>query len=174
MKEAHRKAIGEMKKQGGIISFDPNLRFQLWDSREALRSTVLEFIPDCDILKISDEELGFITGESDIEAALPKLFTGDVKLVVYTCGGGGAYAFTRQEQCFASARKVDVIDTTGAGDGFIGSFLWKLRSLGIGKESLDDCPLSVLKECLDFANRFCAVSVQRKGAIPSYPELGEL
>ena len=74
----------------------------------------------------------------------------------------------------SASTKVTAVDTTGAGDGFIGSFLWKLRSLGIGKENLGECPLAVIKECLDFANRFCAVSVQRKGAIPSYPDLKEM
>ena len=173
MKQTHRKAIDEVKNQGGIISFDPNLRFQLWDSREALRSTVLEFIPYCHILKISDEELGFITGESDIEAALPKLFTGNVKLVVYTCGGGGAYAFTRQEKCFASARKVDVIDTTGAGDGFIGSMLFKLRCMGVTRDTLETMSTAELKKCLDFSNEFCTRSVTKHGAIASYPDMAD-
>ena len=104
MKEAHRKAIDEVRKCGGIISFDPNLRFQLWDSKETLRQTVHEFIPLCNILKISDEELGFITGKTDIKDALPMLFTGDVKLVVYTCGGGGAYAFTKECSCYCPAK----------------------------------------------------------------------
>ena len=173
MKQTHRKAIDEVKNQGGIISFDPNLRFQLWDSCEALRSTVLEFIPYCHILKISDEELGFITGESDIEAALPKLFTGNVKLVVYTCGGGGAYAFTRQKKCFASARKVDVIDTTGAGDGFIGSMLFKLRCMGVTRDTLEKMSTAELKKCLDFSNEFCTRSVTKHGAIASYPDMAD-
>ena len=58
-----------------------------------------------DIVKISDEELGFITGENDIKAALPKLFTGNVKLVIYTCGSEGAYAFTNNAQAFAESEK---------------------------------------------------------------------
>jgi fructokinase len=173
MKQAHKRAIELMRKRNGIVSFDPNLRFQLWDSREALRSTVLEFIPYCHILKISDEELGFITGESDIDAALPKLFTGNVKLVVYTCGGGGAYAFTRQKKCFASARKVDVIDTTGAGDGFIGSMLFKLRCMGVTRDTLEKMSTAELKKCLDFSNEFCTRSVTKHGAIASYPDMAD-
>lgn len=154
-----------------MISFDPNLRFQLWDSEQALIRTVLEFIPDCDILKISDEELGYITGENDIEAALPKLFAGEVKLVVYTCAEGGAYAFTRQNKAFSPARKVDVVDTTGAGDGFIGPMLFKMNKIGITKETLAEMTADDLKTCLDFSNEFCARSVTKHGAIASYPHM---
>ena len=174
MKDAHRAAITIARRQGAIVSFDPNLRFMLWDDRDALKRVIWEFLPDCDILKISDEELEFITGCSDINEALPLLFAGSVKLVILTKGKDGAECYSSLGSVSSASPSVVAVDTTGAGDGFIGSFLWKLRSLGIGKDSLDDCPLSVLQECLDFANRFCAVSVQRKGAIPSYPEIGEL
>lgn len=64
---------------------------------------------------------------------------------------------------------MSAVDTTGAGDGFIGSFLWKLHSLGISKEKLPELTEDQMKECLDFSNKFCAVSVQQPGAISSYP-----
>ena len=102
------------------------------------------------------------------------LFVGGVKLVILTKGKDGADCYSASGSVSSVSPAVVAVDTTGAGDGFIGSFLWKLRSLGIGKENLSDCPLPVLQECLDFANRFCAISVQRKGAIPSYPELKEI
>ena len=174
MKDAHRAAITIARRQGAIVSFDPNLRFMLWDDRDALKRVIWEFLPDCDILKISDEELEFITGVSDIREALPLLFAGSVKLVILTKGKDGAECYSSLGSVSSASPSVVAVDTTGAGDGFIGSFLWKLRSQGIGKDTLGDCPLSVLQACLDFANRFCAISVQRKGAIPSYPEIGEL
>ena len=174
MKDAHRAAITIARRQGAIVSFDPNLRFMLWDDKDELKRVIWEFIPDCDIVKISDEELEFITGTSDINEALPLLFVGGVKLVILTKGKDGADCYCAAGSVSSVSTKVTAVDTTGAGDGFIGSFLWKLRTLGIGKDNLGDCPLTVLKECLDFANRFCAISVQRKGAIPSYPELSEL
>lgn len=62
MKEAHKKAIEYARNKDVLISFDPNLRFNLWNSRKALKEAVLEFIPLADILKVSDEELSFITG----------------------------------------------------------------------------------------------------------------
>lgn len=174
MKDAHRAAITIASRQGAIISFDPNLRFMLWDDRDELKRVIREFIPDCDILKISDEELEFISGASSVDEALPVLLTGNVKIVILTKGKDGAEAYTSEGSVSSACPVVKAIDTTGAGDGFIGSFLWKLRSHGIGKGNLAECPLSVISDCLDFANRFSSISVTRKGAIPSYPEYKEV
>lgn len=174
MKEAHRKAIEIARQKQKLVSFDPNLRFQLWDDPGSLKKTVWDFIPLSDILKISDEELFFLTDKKNIESALPNLFTHNVKLVLYTCGSGGAYAFTKSNSVFSPAGSVSVKDTTGAGDGFIGSFLWKLYAYGVTAKTLDSMHESTLKECLDFSNAFCAYSVQHYGAIPSYPTQGEL
>ncbi len=122
MRYAHLAAISAAREAGSIVSFDPNLRFPLWPDRDMLRGTVLQFLPLSNILKISDEELEFLTDTADIESALPQLFVGDVQLVVYTCGSSGAHAYTRTAHGFAPCRKVRAVDTTGAGDGFIGSF----------------------------------------------------
>ncbi len=174
MREAHRAAITAARKKGAIVSFDPNLRFPLWKSRELLHKTVNEFIPLADIVKISEEEIEFITGTNDIKAALPELFRGNVKLVIYTCGKSGAYAFTKNESAFSPAQKVAVVDTTGAGDGFIGSFLWKMHNLGINIDMIENLSCEKLLRCLEFSNKFCSASVQKKGAISSYPNLEEL
>ena len=85
MRYAHLAAISAAREAGSIVSFDPNLRFPLWPDRDMLRGTVLQFLPLSNILKISDEELEFLTGTADIESALPQLLVGDVQLVVYTC-----------------------------------------------------------------------------------------
>lgn len=170
MRGAHEKAIQYAKDNGALISFDPNLRFQLWDNADSLKSAVNKFIPLADILKISDEELEFITGENDIKKALPKLFDGNAKLIVYTCGNKGAYAFTRNESAFSPSHTVNAVDTTGAGDGFIGSFLWKMKQSGITAENIKDTSSQILKDALDFSNKFCAISVQSPGAIDSYPD----
>ena len=103
------------RQAGAIISFDPNLRFPLWPDREALRRTVLEFLPLADIVKISDEELEFLTGTADIDTALPTLFVGNVQLVLYTCGSAGAHAYTRSAHGCAPCQPVRAVDTTGAG-----------------------------------------------------------
>lgn len=174
MKKAHKAAITLASSHGAIISFDPNLRLMLWDSADKLTSAVLEFLPECDILKVSEEELEFITGSSDISTAIPTLFAGRVKLVICTCGGKGAYVVNAGGTAFSPAVPVEAVDTTGAGDGFIGAFLWRLKSNGIGRKDLSSVSSRILKDCADFANRFCSISVRRNGAIPSYPTYGEM
>ena len=82
-----------------------------------MRRTVLEFLPLADVVKISDEELEFLTGTSDIEAALPSLFVGHVQLVLYTCGSAGAHAYTRTAHGFSASKPVKAVDTTAPGTG---------------------------------------------------------
>ncbi|MCR4615976.1 MAG: carbohydrate kinase [Clostridiales bacterium] len=174
MKEAHRRAIEYAKESGVMVSFDPNLRFQLWQDIDLLKSTVNEFIGYADILKISDEELEFITGEKDINKALDILFRGDVKLVIYTCGAGGAYVFTKKISVYSEAPKAKVVDTTGAGDGFMGSFLYKLNQSGVTVNNISETDKATLQSCADFSTAFCAISVTRHGAMSSYPTMDEL
>lgn len=174
MREAHKAGIAAARQAGALVSFDPNLRFPLWPDREALYRTVWEFLPQADILKVSDEELEFLTGTTDIEKALPKLFTGHVQLVVYTCGSAGAYAYTRTAQGFAAVKPVRAVDTTGAGDGFIGSFLWQLCRDGVTVDSLPSAAPPQLEQWLAFSNRYCGESVQRYGAIASYPTAAQM
>lgn len=174
MKQAHKHAIELMRERNGIVSFDPNLRFNLWDSRQALYEAVREFIPLSDIVKLSEDEVGFVTGENSIEKAAHQLFGQGVKLVLYTCGSKGAYAFTKNVKAFSPALKVSAVDTTGAGDGFTGAFLWSLRKMCSVPDELEKLTENELIESLNFANRFCALSVQKKGAIASYPTLDEM
>ena len=174
MRYAHLAAITAAREAGAILSFDPNLRFPLWPDREQLRQTVWQFLPLTHILKLSDEELPFLTGTEDIEAALPALFTGDVQLVLYTCGSKGVCAYTRTASARARSPKVTAVDTTGAGDGFIGSFLWQLQRDGVTAAELPKLSRKRLTEYLTFSNRFCAISVQHHGAIDSYPTLAQM
>ena len=174
MRHAHLAAISAAREAGAIVSFDPNLRFPLWPDRDMLRETVLQFMPLANILKISDEELEFLTGTADMETALPQLFVGDVQLVLYTCGSDGAHAYTRTAHGFAPCQKVKAVDTTGAGDGFIGSFLWQLSRDGVTLEKLAKLSKTKLNEYLAFSNKFCGISVQQHGAIDSYPTLDKL
>lgn len=174
MKEAHRKAIRLQRERGGIVSFDPNLRFSLWENREALRTAVREFLPMSDIVKLSAEELSFVTGQTDAAAAAQWLFGQGVRLLLYTCGSEGAYAYTPSQMVFAPAHSVRATDTTGAGDGFIGAFLWKLSQTCPTRGDLAAAEAETLTSCLAFANQFCAYSVQKHGAIASYPTPEEM
>ena len=161
-------------EKGAIISFDPNLRLQLWEDPEKLRQAILEFAPLSHVLKISDEELEFITGFSTIEEALPRLFTGNTRMVIYTKGSQGAECYTARGKAFAASRKVKAVDTTGAGDGFIGSFLYRLADAGVTAESLSEVTPEQMESHLTFANNFCGISVTKHGAIASYPTMEEM
>ncbi len=169
MKEAHRQAITYAREAGLLISFDPNLRPALWDSEEKMVEAVRDFYQEADILKVSDEELEIITGEKEETKAMEVLFHGNVKLVIYTKGSEGAEAYTKNVHASVTGNKVNAIDTTGAGDGFIGAFLHCLAEDEVTANMLNELTKDQLEKYLTFANRFCSKSVQKKGAIASYP-----
>ena len=173
MKDAHRAAIEKARAKGALISFDPNLRFPLWKSEEDLRAAVKEFIPKADILKLSDEEIAFITGKDDIDDAAAELFEQGVKLIVYTRGKDGAVLKTANASGQAAGVAVKAVDTTGAGDAYIGSLLWYLKSIGVTVKDLTELTEAELSEGAAFANKYCAVTITKPGAIPSYPSLQE-
>ena len=174
MKQAHDRAIEYTLNNNGIVSFDLNVRLPLWKAPERLREAILEMIPKAHILKISDEELEFITGYKTIEEAKALLFRGNAQLVIYTKGGDGAEVYTKESMVSVEGRKVEVIDTTGAGDSFIGAFLYKLLAADIKAEALSSLSGEILKEYLNFANAYAAYSTQGKGAIGSYATLEEI
>lgn len=174
MQQAHSKAIECALENNALISFDPNLRFPLWKDREELRRVIWKYLPYAHILKISEEELEFIAGTKEIQKALKLLFVGNVRLVLYTSGGGTSAAFVPSAQAFCKAEKLEAVDTTGAGDGFIGSFLYSLFERRITPKMLETLKESELNDMLAFSNRFCAKSVMKKGAIASYPTQHEL
>lgn len=173
MKEAHRKAINYALECGDMISFDPNIRMPLWKDPEDLKKAILEFIPYAHILKISDEELEFITGKTTIEEARDILFTGNVKIVIYTKGKDGAEAHTINAKAEAPSRYVKAVDTTGAGDGFCGSFLYQMSRDGVGVDDIEKLSEETLEQYLLFSNRYCEFSVQGSGAIASYASAEE-
>lgn len=171
VKYAHIQAINYIKENHGIISFDPNVRLPLWGNETECRNTILEFIPLANILKISSEELEFITQIADKEEAIKSLFAGNVELILYTKGPEGAELHIKNFSTSVSATKVDVLDTTGAGDAFIGAFLFQLCK--------DDCNISNLTyekagNLLKFAETAASLSTAKKGAISSLPELCEV
>ncbi len=176
MKEAHEKAINEAKKRGALISFDPNIRFNLWESREALKEAIVEFLKYADLVKISDEELEFITGCTDPDEAAKKLFDEyeGLGLIVYTEGKNGQRAYTRNASAKDSTANHHAVDTTGAGDGFIGSFLFQLAERGITPSNIGELGKEELEKMLGFSGKYAGISVLRAGGIQSYPSRKEV
>lgn len=169
MKEAHKRAIELANKSGAIISFDPNIRLPLWKDTNSLKSAINEFLPFADIIKVSDEETELITGSGNIDKACEKLLD-YAKIVICTCGKNGAYAYTKNSKVGAEPTNVAAKDTTGAGDAFIGSFLYSLHKNSFDKERLETINKKQLGEFITASNNYCAKSVQRYGAIESYPD----
>ena len=169
IKEAHRKAIEFAKRNNCLISFDPNVRLPLWETPEACREAILEFLPFATIVKISDEELEFITGIADETEALNFLLQGDVEVIIYTKGTNGAEFITKERKVFSPSFKVQAQDTTGAGDSFIGSFLYQVAEGDNTLESLVNLPEDKVKEILTFSNATAALTVCKRGAIGALP-----
>ncbi|MDU0201986.1 PfkB family carbohydrate kinase [Paenibacillus sp. MAH-36] len=173
VKYAHIRAIESVKRAGGFISFDPNVRLPLWESAEMCRQTILAFIPYSNLIKISDEELTFITGIRDEAEAIASLFVGDVGSVLLTRGSRGATWFTKDGTFRVSVpgHKINAIDTTGAGDSFIGAVLFQLS-----REVSDPVRLTEkrMHEILVFANAAAALTTTRYGAIPALPTYDEV
>lgn len=168
MKAAHKRAVTFAKSNGAIISFDPNIRLPLWKDLNLLKSSLNEFLPLADIIKISDNELEIITDTNDIDKGCSKL-SEYAKIVICTCGGNGAYAYAGGKKIFSPSARVEVKDTTGAGDAFNGSFLYSLYKNGFTGENLSSVTEEQLREFLDASNAYCGKSVCTYGAIASYP-----
>ncbi|MGM9929640.1 MAG: PfkB family carbohydrate kinase [Bacillus sp. (in: firmicutes)] len=174
MKYAHQKLIKLTHEKNGIVCFDPNVRLPLWSSQEMCKKTILDFIPSAHIIKISDEELEFITGMKEESEALESLFVGNVKVVVYTKGSEGACLLTRNYSCCKEGFNVNATDTTGAGDAFIGGFLSCLLRDQVILKDLEAYVQANGEALLAFSNASGALTTTKKGGISALPTLEEI
>ena len=169
---ATKKAVGLAKKSGALISFDPNLRPPLWFDLEEAREQIAWGLSRCDILKIADNELEFMTGETDFDrgAALLKAQYPNIRLLNVTAGAEGSYCYSGEKKVFVpSFRLGGTIETTGAGDTFCACVLSNVLEQG-----LEDMSEKRLKAMLRFANAAAYLVTTRKGAIRSMPERDEV
>ncbi|QMS85080.1 carbohydrate kinase family protein [Candidatus Xianfuyuplasma coldseepsis] len=171
VRKAHKAAIEYAQKHDMIISFDPNLRFPLWPDKDAYKKTINQFIPEAHILKISDDELLFITGIENKSDAIQSLFKGNVRVIILTEGSNGASIYTKQNVIFVPSEKVKPVDTTGAGDSFIGAIIYQLLARGINLNNLEDVQDEAI---LSFAHKVSQHVVLEKGAIPVMPTKQDL
>ena len=162
---AHRKAIGLAGRAGAILSFDPNVRLPLWSSPEECQKAIRAFLPYADLVKLSDDEVEFVTGCTDEREAAEKLFAMGCRLLLVTRGADGSAAYTPHAEAFAETLRVPVTDTTGAGDSFIGSFLYQLTRDGVTREGLAALDSKQLADYLAFSARYASLTVQHKGAV---------
>lgn len=174
MKHAHVAMIEQAHQAGCLVSFDPNVRLPLWNDEKACRQTILEFLPMAHIVKLSEEELFFLTALEDEETAVHSLFQGKVQVLIITRGAKGASLYTQKLHIKVPADKVRAIDTTGAGDAFIGALLAILLSKQVTAINLIDFCKQQADSLLTFANRYAGASTTKHGAIASYLTKNEL
>lgn len=174
VKKAHQQVIEQAIAAGGLVSFDPNVRLPLWDSSEACREAINEFLPYAHVVKVSDEELAFITGIEDEEEALKSLFTGNVECIIYTLGAKGAIMLLKNGETFKhTGFQVQAIDTTGAGDAFVGATLFQLQKFAITQTKVNQIELEQGTDILAFSNSFAALTTLKNGAVDALPSYQE-
>lgn len=165
-------AAREAKKQGKLVSFDPNYRAALWPSEADAIEWMKIPLPLVDLIKISEEELPLLTGCTDLEEGSQYLEKQGIRLVLVTLGDAGSFYRWHGRTGQVPGVKVAVADTNGAGDTFLAAVLSRLTK----REGapLDDLAEAELQEILMFANRAAAVTCSRSGAIPAMPSLADL
>lgn len=163
------EAAAYAKQLGKRISFDPNYRPLLWDSEEEAREQIMRGIALADILKVSEEEMLLITGTDDLEKGSRILLEMGPSLVLVTMGEKGAFYRNRIHAQLIPTYPVKAVDTTGAGDAFVGAMLWCLKDLSAEELSQGD-----LSRMVDFANAAGSLTTTKGGAIPALPSMEEI
>lgn len=171
VRRATKKAVETAKAAGAVISFDPNLREPLWKSLEDARKQVAYGLSKCDVLKISDNEIQWFTGEEDYDIGISKLREQyDISLIVLSMGKDGSRAYYKDLRVEAAPfLQENTIETTGAGDTFGACCLHYVLQYGL--KNLDE---DKLQEMLTFANAAASIITTRKGALRVMPDVNEV
>jgi len=165
-RSAHLAAMRIAKDTGSFLSYDPNLRLPLWSSASAAREGMLSIWDEADVIKVSDEEVEFLTEGADPydDTVARNLFHPNLKLLLVTEGDQGCRYYTKDFSGRVNGVAVQAVDTTGAGDAFVSGILSELaKDLNLLKEEKG------LREALKFANACGAITVTERGAIPALP-----
>ncbi|WP_058485019.1 carbohydrate kinase family protein [Defluviitalea phaphyphila] len=170
VRKATKKAVMATKENNLLISFDPNLRPMLWESLEKAKEQMEYGCHICDILKISDNEIQFLTGKEDLDEGIKFIKEKyNIPLILLTMGSKGSRAYYKDIRIECEAVPCKAIETTGAGDTFCGcvlNFILEHDFYNLTKEQISNM--------LKFANAAAAIVTTRKGAIKSMPEKEEI
>ena len=171
-RSATYRAVAYAKNAGKLITYDPNLRIPLWKDLQIAKEQLLWGLAQADVVKISDEEVEFLFGLSPEAGADHILANYGVKLVFVTCGAKGCFFKNAVAHGFVPALTgLSVVDTTGAGDIFGGSAVWKLLQLGHAPETLTE---NQLRDVVTFACASASLSTTRPGGFTSVPDYEEI
>lgn len=169
--DATKAAVKLAKEHGMLVSYDPNLRLMLWDTDEEARETITSMLGQADVLKLSDEELTFITGKKSIKEGLEMLKVYGIPLTLVTMGAEGCYVNTKEGNAHIPAMNVKAIDTTGAGDAFVSGILYALNNY---EGELTNLSLEHATVMAEFASVSGALAASTKGAMTALPTLAEV
>ncbi len=171
VRKATKTAIRIAKESGALVSFDPNLREPLWKSLDEAKEQVAYGLSQCDILKISDNEIRWFTGEEDFDAGIARLRSQyNIPLIMLSMGKDGSRAYYKDLRVEAAPfLQENTIETTGAGDTFGGCCLYHVLEYGI-----DGFNEEKLGRMLTFANAAASIITTRKGALRVMPDVAEV
>ena len=167
-----QQAVAYAKAHGKLITYDPNLRKPLWKSLDEAKEQMLWGLSQADVVKISDEEVEFLFGLNPQDGAAHILKEFGVKLVFVTCGPDGCF-FKNARACgqVPGMSGIKTVDTTGAGDIFGGSAVYRLLETGKAPETLEE---KELREIVSFACTAAGLSTTKHGGIQSVPEIDDV
>ncbi|PXA73911.1 aminoimidazole riboside kinase [Vibrio sp. 11986-1-5] len=154
-------AIERIKQAGGYVSFDPNLREEVWQNPDQIIEVVMQAVSKADVVKFSEEELTFLTQTNTIEQGLTVLAPLSLPLVVITQGAKGALVVRNQQQELVTGKVVQPIDTTGAGDAFVGGLLYQFATSHHWQENIT--------QAIQWAHGCGALATTQKGAMTALP-----
>lgn len=163
-------AAKSAKKNGALISYDPNYRASLWTDEATAVERMLEPLPFVDVVKVSDEELPLLTGTADLEAGSALLAAKGVRLVLVTLGADGAFYRFNGHTGHIPAVPCQVGDTNGAGDTFFGALLAQLAR----SAPFETLTIGELERIIAFSNKAASLTASRHGAIPAMPLYAEV
>lgn len=162
-------AMAQIKAAGGRVSFDPNIRTDLWNDEEQLRECLAQALTLADVAKLSVEELQFISGESDLQNGINKLISFyPLQLLLVTQGKEGVMAHYQGKTTHFPSRPVVCVDTTGAGDAFVAGLLCGLAEQGMPES------VAELEQILIQAQLCGALATTAKGAMTALPRKQDL
>lgn len=164
-----KQAIEKLSDKNGLVSFDINLREQMWQDKNEMRTIITQFCHHADILKLSDEELFWLTESQDWHVALDKLqqhYNAPLKLV--TKGRDGSIVLWQGKTFTFDSFHVNSIDTTGAGDAFVAGLLSSIALSGMPEDKL------MLESMMTIASACGALATTKKGALTALPDSGFL
>ena len=165
-------AVQVAKGHGALISYDPNWRPSLWRDEEHALEVIHVGLSLADLVKVSEEELVFLTDEQDLEKAAKQLVEQyGISLLLVTAGGAGSFYQMKDWWGKVESYPVRTMDTTGAGDAFFGALLYEVLEMGKPLKAWQE---EELREALCFANAAGALATTRKGAIPSLGTIGDI